>query len=861
MAPSRDFRSALPIYVAMFAPMVGLALLAATMILDANDERLRSSGISEAVGRAADASNLAYELQKERGLSAGYVGSRQQAFRDRLLKQRTETDAVLTALRERLVPNQALAEVGDEPGRATRRHERLANALEELGAMRGGVDAFTVTVPDLARFYTGAINDLLSMADDPMLTGAYSDLARQNMLYANILLAKELAGLERAAGAVGFGRGAFDIDTYAWFSSLRERQKLLLDRVDALANEQERAALTAALNNPAVTRLADLRSLARKSIATGEVDGVTGPEWFDASTAYLDELRTLEQTMAAFIRSGALGAAEDAKTWALTVLVAAVAMLGVGMGLSFRYISGMIAALRALRTAILRIEKAEEGITVPATERKDEIGEIARSLSQISSKGAEAARVRAAIDEAASPFLILDSQKISIFENAAFAEMANRRQEAMEELAPLRSDGRRDAEELLQELTIAREQDRLVEKSRGEDAAIIVAPGAFLEARVNGVRDASGREIGTAIQIEDVTEIKLLEAEMLVVMEAAELGRFDRRIQGMDDMGFTSMVARSMNQLLDAIGTFTAALNRCTTAMAQGDLTETVDISFTGDLEGTRQSLNASLAALVDMVASTADAAAEVKSKSARIVGDGHDLAGRAASQAKTLHRVTQEMTTVVASLGSVAAKAQDASGLAGTATNSAGNGRKVLDETRQAMRRIEESSAKIVDIVSLIDAIAGQTNLLALNAAVEAARAGEAGRGFAVVASEVGELAKQSADAAQEIRGLIADSGTHVADGVALMERTDQALVEIERSVDGLFETVTDINAAMGTQSVRVREVGETVHQVESLTAENASTASTNASDAEVLLQQAERLSESVGCFKIASQGLAKAG
>jgi methyl-accepting chemotaxis protein len=109
-----------------------------------------------------------------------------------------------------------------------------------------------------------------------------------------------------------------------------------------------------------------------------------------------------------------------------------------------------------------------------------------------------------------------------------------------------------------------------------------------------------------------------------------------------------------------------------------------------------------------------------------------------------------------------------------------AGRGGEVVSQAVSAMSRIEESSRKISDIISVIDEIARQTNLLALNAAVEAARAGEAGRGFAVVASEVRNLAQRSSQAAKDIKDLIQNSSNEVGQGVQLVNRTGDSLNEI---------------------------------------------------------------------------------
>src|SRR5690606_30839612 len=102
---------------------------------------------------------------------------------------------------------------------------------------------------------------------------------------------------------------------------------------------------------------------------------------------------------------------------------------------------------------------------------------------------------------------------------------------------------------------------------------------------------------------------------------------------------------------------------------------------------------------------------------------------------------------------------ARQAHQLAAGMRERAEQGSQVVQRATVAMNEINSSSAKIGDIIGVIDSIAFQTNLLALNAAVEAARAGEQGRGFAVVASEVRNLAQRSAEAAKDIKNLIGDS------------------------------------------------------------------------------------------------------
>jgi methyl-accepting chemotaxis protein len=135
----------------------------------------------------------------------------------------------------------------------------------------------------------------------------------------------------------------------------------------------------------------------------------------------------------------------------------------------------------------------------------------------------------------------------------------------------------------------------------------------------------------------------------------------------------------------------------------------------------------------------------------------------------------------------------------------------------------INESSKKIVDIISVIDGIAFQTNILALNAAVEAARAGEQGRGFAVVAAEVRSLAQRSAAAAKEIKTLIDTSVEKVEVGTKLVGQAGVTIDQVVSSVKHVTDIIAEITAASQEQSAGIEQVNQAIIEMDGVTQQNA--------------------------------------
>ncbi|MBL0726463.1 methyl-accepting chemotaxis protein [Piscinibacter sp. HJYY11] len=293
--------------------------------------------------------------------------------------------------------------------------------------------------------------------------------------------------------------------------------------------------------------------------------------------------------------------------------------------------------------------------------------------------------------------------------------------------------------------------------------------------------------------------------------------------------------------------------------IAAGDLGEAIQLR-PGDRDSLLAAMTEMQLSLRTMVSGIQQSADAVLAASAEIAQGNQDLSARTEQQAANLQRTSSAMTELTETVRHSTASARQASDLASTASGVAARGSEAVGEVVQRMNEIQASSQRVTEIIGVIDGIAFQTNILALNAAVEAARAGEQGRGFAVVASEVRSLAQRSAEAAKEIAALISDSVDRVEGGNRLVKQAGTTMAEIVQRVQEVSTLMSEITAASVQQEDGIGDIGKAVYDLDTTTQHNAALVEENAAAAGSLREQATRLAQTVGQFRLSEAALAQA-
>jgi methyl-accepting chemotaxis protein len=281
-------------------------------------------------------------------------------------------------------------------------------------------------------------------------------------------------------------------------------------------------------------------------------------------------------------------------------------------------------------------------------------------------------------------------------------------------------------------------------------------------------------------------------------------------------------------------------------------LRQGVDLAGHCEISDAKRDLGRMHGCLTDLVTQVHAGVEIVSSNTHEIASANNHLAERTENAALTLQRIAASVDELAAAANAAAESTAQATESSAHAMQVAERGGDDVARVVSTMHEIDRASKRIAEIIGVIDGIAFQTNILALNAAVEAARAGEQGRGFAVVASEVRALAARSAEAAREIKGIIALSVDTVKRGSVIVENAGQTMRDIVGRVREVSTAIESIRLAANEQLQGVIHIHAAMGGLDQATQQNAAMVEESAAGATSLEQETQHLRRAVAVFKV---------
>ncbi len=496
--------------LAAVLPIIVMVFLVGQSVFENWDRSNEATRIGTLAHLGTEISAVVHELQKERGMSAGFLSSQGKKFADRIGGQRQATNGKREVYEASLQGFDAAVFGPDFADLVRKASARLA----ELSGVRGKIDGLQISVPQMAGYYTGTIAGLLDIVEEMAALSTDPEVTATINAYVSLLQGKERAGIERAMGAAGFSGGQFKPAVYQRFVSLIAQQQAYFDSFVRFATPAEGEQLTAALNGPEAKEVQRLRDIAIASVDSGDTQGIQGGFWFDAITQKINVLKALEDRVAADL----LHVADSHQSAATNLLLA----MAVGYGLVLLVLMLMMRTIaRSISRPIASIADGvgllaggDMNVVLPGMDNKDELGELARSLDKIREIGREAAQARSALDNASASFMIADADYNIVYMNRSAHELFESREAEMRQDLP-----NLDARNLIgTNIDVFHKnpahQRGILAGLRQPHQGRLTIGGVTFDLVVTPAFNDQGERIATSVQWMDVTEKLVTEEEM-----------------------------------------------------------------------------------------------------------------------------------------------------------------------------------------------------------------------------------------------------------------------------------------------------------------------------------------------------------
>jgi methyl-accepting chemotaxis protein len=793
----------------LILPLLSIVVFSGVILFDRFQEVNQSIHLIKDAEFFVQIGATAHNLQKERGTSVGFVSSKGSKLADKLPGMRSDSDKTLVTLtniiKDRLSEDSTL--------------QNTLDSLAKLAALRQKADAFEIDGLTCAAQYTKIIESLLELTNAVGKSSENVQIMRDANTYSAYLNLKERAGRERAILSGIFATDKLLLPNLLKFSgNLGEANASYLQFMQIAKPEQIE------FHKQTVTgKSVEEVDRMRKHVLESTLDtplGIESSYWFDQASNRINLMKKVEDKLVSDLLFDAIAI----KSAAIKTLIIIALLTFIVVVLAFISIAkvtkAIVAPLDLMKNTLIEVNKTGDYSKKLNYQSNDEIGETAVAFNSMMTTLQEAlANVNKVMSAIAH-----GEFNVGVEVNVN-GDLQKLKESVNETMAQLR-------------ITMLALNDVMNSLYNADFANVIVA----------NAKGNYKQILDKAISSQNALQIML--SDIGQVMENVAAGDLNHRVSA-EGRGELLTLKENINSTLNSLDCLNE-IGRIANSLAQGDLTQSVSTNYPGVFGQVTNSMNNTVERLKLLISEVHEAAETIGTAAKEIAAGNNDLSHRTEEQATSLEQTSASMQELTGTVSQNNTHAEDANKMANDAAIVATQGVNAVNSVVITMNEINDSSHRIIDIISVIDDIAFQTNILALNAAVEAARAGDSGKGFAVVAVEVRNLAQRAANAADEIKRLIGDSVDRVSGGSKQVAAAGKTMEEIVASIRGVSKMINEITTASEEQTAGINQVNQAILQMDDVTQQNAALVEQAAAAAESLEEQTRDLTRSLRNFRV---------
>jgi methyl-accepting chemotaxis protein len=372
----KNLKISVRLALALVIPLAAVVVYSGLALSEKNRQADEMEQVEELARLAPTISALVHEMQKERGTSAGFIGSKGAKFADRLPVQRNLTDEKVAALSVALAKFPA----GEYGQGLKAKLDAADGALKGMAETRTGISALSLPLGNATGYYTGTIAKLLGVIEEMAVVSRDARVTKAIIAYVQLLHGKERAGQERATASGGFGAKKFEPAQHRAFTQLIARQEVFFDTFAKNATPDLRQAFEKAMSDPVVKEVDRMRAVALDAPFTNDLGGIEAPVWFDTITKKIDLLKVVEDQAAGALVNMADNGHEVTLRAFYAYLAVTGAVLAFGIALILVIARGITRPLAEMTIDMTKLAEGDKSIMISGLERQDEIGSMARAV-------------------------------------------------------------------------------------------------------------------------------------------------------------------------------------------------------------------------------------------------------------------------------------------------------------------------------------------------------------------------------------------------------------------------------------------------------------------------------------------------